>query len=159
MPLAAIRIAITTRLAAADPDSKCYAYRRWITDPEALKTELQPQAAGPIRVWMFWLESVSEQLATYATSSQSYQFGLRLYYSLSDAAQSEIVVADLIQTVRAAFRADLELGGAAFTTAPTAGPMQGSLGLQLDSLEMVTVGGVLCHQAALRLGVEELLTL
>ena len=159
MPLSTIRDAIAAQLAASDPGSKSYAYRRWITDPEELKKELQPVGNGPIRVWMFWVESIAERMETFNTTSQSYVFGLRLYYSLSDAAQSEIAVTDLVQTVRTAFRAALDLSGAAFTIVPTTGSMQGSVALQLENLDLVTLGGVLCHEARLRLGVEELVNL
>ena len=159
MSLAAIRTQITTILETADPGSKVYAYRRWILQPEALVAELQPAQNGPIRVWMFWLESVSERLMTMTQTRQNYVFGLRFYRSLVDADQSEIAVVDLIQTVRAAFRGNLDLSGAAFGIIPTDGPMQGAVAIQMDSLEVVTLGGVLCHQAALRLGVEELVSL
>lgn len=159
MPLTTIRTAISAVLAAAEPGSKVYAYRRWITDPEALKQELQSPENGPIRVWMFWVDSIAETMETYSTTSQSYVFGLRLYHSLSDAAQSEIIVTDLVQTVRAALRAALTLNGEAFTIVPTTGSMQRAVGPQLDALELVTLGGVLCHEARLRLGVEELITL
>jgi hypothetical protein len=158
MSLSAIRTAIETTLKAADPGSKVYAYRRWITQPEALLAELQPVEHGPIRVWMFWLESLAESMETYTQSNQDYQFGLRFYRSLVDVEQSEIAVVELVQTVRAAFRANQTLDGEAFTIVPTSGPMRSAVGLQLDSLEVVTLGGVLCHQASLRLGVEEIVT-
>lgn len=157
MPLDAIRTQITTMLATADPGSKVYAYRRWITQPDALVAELQPTADGPISVWMFWVESIAEALDTFRQNDQDYVIGFRFYRSLVDADQSEILVTDLIQTVRAAFRANDTLNGSAFTTTPTAGPMQRAVGLQLDALEVVTLGGVLCHEARLRLGVEELI--
>ena len=158
MSLSAIRTAIEDTLQAADPGSKVYAYRRWITQPEALLSELQPVENGPILVWMFWLDSLAEALETYTQSNQDYVFGLRFYRSLVDADQSEIAVAELVQTVRAAFRANLTLNGAAFSIVPTDGPMRRAVGLQLDSLEVVTLGAVLCHQASLRLGVEEIVT-
>lgn len=157
MPLPTIRTEIEAILKAADPGSKVYPYRRWIIQPEALAAELQPTEEGPIRVWMFWVESITETLDTFTQSNQDYVIGLRFYRSLVDADQSEILVTDLIQTVRAAFRANDTLNGSAFTITPTAGPMQRSLALQLDALEMVTLGGVLCHEARLRLGVEEVL--
>ncbi len=156
MPLSTIRSAIETILKAADPGSKVYTYRRWITQPDLLAAELQPAADGPILVWMFWLESLAESLDTFTQSNQEYVFGLRFYRSLVDADQSEILATELVQTVRAAFRADLTLNDAAFSIIPTAGPMRGAVGLQLDSLQVVTLGGVLCHEASLRLGVEEL---
>lgn len=159
MPLDQIRTQIEAMLTAADPGSKVYPYRRWIIDPAALAAELQPELDGPIRVWMFWVESIADSLDTYGLSDQSYVFGLRLYYSLSDAVQSEIAVTDLVQTVRAAFRGNLTLNGSAFSIVPTAGPMRNAVALQLDSLEVVTLAGVLCHQAALRLGVQEQLAL
>jgi hypothetical protein len=158
MPLATIRTQIEAILKAADPGSKVYAYRRWITQPDALIAELQPVSGGPVRVWMFWVESIAEALDTYTQTNQDYVIGFRFYRSLVDADQSEILVADLLQTVRAAFRANETLNGSAFTIIPTAGSMKGAVGLQLDGLEMVTLGGVLCHEARLRLGVEELLT-
>ena len=148
MPLTTIRSAIAALLATADPGSKSYAYRRWITDPEALTRELHPAGNGPIRVWMFWVESIAEKMETYNTSSQTYVLGLRLYYSLNDAAQSEIAVTDLVQTVRASFRAALDLNGTAFTIVPTTGSMQGAVALQLESLDLVTLGGVLTRRGS-----------
>lgn len=159
MALATIRTQIDTILKAADPGSKVYPYRRWILQPDALMAELQPTANGPISVWMFWVESIGEALDTFTQTNQDYVISLRFYRSLVDADQSEILVTDLIQTVRAAFRANETLNGSAFTIIPTAGPMKSAVGLQLDALEMVTLGGVLCHEGRLRLGVEELLAL
>ena len=155
MALATIRTQIAAILAAADSGSKVYAYRRWIIQPDELLAELVPAANGPVRVWMFWLESIQERLDTFTQASNYYTFGLRFYRSVVDADQSEIVTTDLIQTVRQAFRANLTLNGSAFSIIPTDGPMKGAVGAQLDSLNVVQLGGVLCHEGVLRLGVEE----
>jgi len=68
------------------------------------------------------------------------------YRALSDAAASEIEFDAAIEALRAAFDADLTLGGAVDTiVTPDAD------GLQLLISEPVMFAGVLCHQAVLEL--------
>lgn len=68
------------------------------------------------------------------------------YRSLSDGAASEIAFDAAIEALRAAFDADLSLGGVvASIVTPEAD------GLQLVKSEPVMFAGVLCHQAVLEL--------
>jgi hypothetical protein len=72
--------------------------------------------------------------------------------SLDDAAASELVFDDLIESIRDAFAADETLGGTVAQCAvPDDGSGNGESGIQLDDTGPAMFAGVLCHVCRLGL--------
>jgi hypothetical protein len=74
------------------------------------------------------------------------EWEIRGYMALADAGASELAFDDLIDAIRAKFRADLTIGGTVATT-----QAEGITGIQLRDSGPVLFGGMLCHKAVLRL--------
>jgi hypothetical protein len=156
MSLSTVRAEIKAMLERADPDSVVHDYERWTTDAAMLLTLFKPETDTHLRAWIFRPASIQEFALSRDSSVAVYLFLLRFIYSLVDAAATEKTALEIIETVREAFRANARLGGRSWSYVPTHGPLEGMLGLQLDKIEIVTLGGVQCHYGELRLAAEEI---
>lgn len=77
---------------------------------------------------------------------EEHTWTLRGYMSLADAEASELAFDALIESVRAAFRADDTLGGTVYTCVTDE-----AAGIQVVDSGPVMLSGVLCHSARLTL--------
>jgi hypothetical protein len=156
MSLQSVRDQIKTIIQQADPGSMVHDYERWTNQPDTLLALFKPSADTHLRAWIFKPTSIAEFHYTQQSNLAVYVFLVRFLYSEVDSEATEKTASQIIEAVRAAFRADLTLNTDRINTAIDEGPLQGLAGLQLDKLDLITLGGVMCHYGELRLAVQEL---
>lgn len=160
MPLTNIRAQILALMEATDTVSKVYDYERWTNDPNSLISLFKPAAGDThFRAWIFKPYSIAEFTLTSQDVLIVYLFLVRFVMSVKDADATEKTASDLIETMRTAFRqnSNLQLGNTCETIATSQGPLAGRSGLQLDKLDFIKLGGVLCHYAELKLAAQEVI--
>lgn len=149
MSQAAINTAILAKITATDSTGKAHAYSRWSADWSAFLALFQ--AGAQIRGWTVSREATATRQATAGEVEQAHVFVIRGIMGLQDSAASETAFQALLDSLQAAFLADDRLGGACETLSPDWGPMAGSVGAQISTVETRMFGSVLCHYAELRL--------
>lgn len=155
MSLQSVRDQIKAIIQQADPDSLVHDYERWTNQPDSLLTLFKPEDETHLRAWIFKPASIAEFHYTQDSNLAVYVFLFRFVYSAVDSEATEKTASQIIEAVRAAFRADLTLNNQQVNTSIEEGPLQGLAGLQLDKLDLITLGNVMCHYGELRLAVQE----
>ncbi|WP_447978082.1 hypothetical protein [Candidatus Nitrospira bockiana] len=155
MPLATIREQLKTVLQQADPGSLVHDYERWTNDPASLNALFKPGGETHLRAWIFKPVSLREFHYTQDALLTVYEFLLRFVYSLVDSEATEKQAWTIVEAVRQAVREHPLLNTDRISTSPQEGPIAGAAGLQVEKMELLTLGGVLCHYAELRLGIHE----
>lgn len=152
MSEADIRERIAVILAAADSAAVVHQYQRFSSD---LKTFIDLFRDGDNRIhgWVITRRAVAKRELT-SQIQRVYVFSLRGYYGMKDSAATEQAFQTMLDTIADAFDNDYTLGGTCETTTPEWGPMSGLAGLQIEDIDLRMFGGVLCHFAECRLGVQ-----
>lgn len=150
MSLETIRNNIEATLNGVPNIGKVYNYLRWSSDWSKFLDAFK-DTEGRIRGCMFTRQSVGTRRDTIGENEGMHVFRFVFLMGLKDADATGIVFDDLLESIVAAFKADLTLGGACLTTHPDWGPLAGLVALQIDLIEPRMFGGVLCHYAEGRL--------
>lgn len=150
--LAIHRAAIVAQMAAIVDIGQVHAHERYLPDEGRFKAAYLftlPDTTKQIRGW--WLRRVRTLERTVSTGSvmNEHTWQWRGYMSFNDAQDTELTFDELIETYRAAFRADPGLGGVCEQNPLDLG--QGEDGVQVVDAGPVTFCSVLCHSAVLQL--------
>ena len=147
--LAEIRAAIVAELNAIAAIGVVHDYERYAAREGDFRTlYLYDLGAGEkqIRGWYVRRLSTVETSAALGRFEETHQWLIRGFMAIDDASASEKTFDDLIEAIRARFRANESLGGLiASVVAP------GGKGVDLVESQPVLFGGVLCHSARLQL--------
>jgi len=142
--LATIRAAIVAKLNTVSGIGVVHDYERYASQAADFRTLYL--TGGQILGWHVRRVSVSSKFIAYGEWEETNSWEIRGYAGLNDADASEIAMDNLVEAIRAAFRADDDLGGVVDScTTPDAA------GIQLTSSVPVMFAGVLCHGVLLSL--------
>ena len=153
MNLPAIREQIKVILAGVAGIGVIHDYERWATDWNKFLDHYK-DAGGRINGWTITRDATPERWLTNIDYERVFEMVIRGYYGLQDAAASEILFQDLIESICDEFRGNDTLNGTCETTCPEFGGMTGKSGIQVIIVEPRMFGGVLCHYCELRLGAQ-----
>lgn len=162
MSLQQIRTQIKQTFELADPGSLVHDFERFPdpTKPNDVKTLFQPQANGPFRAWIFRPTSRQQFVLSRDSVLVVRLFVVRLIHTVKDADATEKTLWDsVIEPVCGAFLAHAALGGFNWSPVITAGPLDGTIGLQIDRVDYLVFGSVFCHYGEGRLAVQEMQTI
>ncbi|HYE35503.1 hypothetical protein [Methylocaldum sp.] len=143
----AIRTAIVAKLNSVADIGRVHAYERYanqMADLSALYAWDAGSGQKQLRGWFARRVGIQESKPSEPTFRETITWQIRGYLALSDAAASELAFDDLIDAIRAAFRADDTLGGAVATCW-----IDDEAGIQSDDAGPVLFANVLCHSARL----------
>uniref|UniRef100_A0A6M3K4I7 Uncharacterized protein n=1 Tax=viral metagenome TaxID=1070528 RepID=A0A6M3K4I7_9ZZZZ len=158
MSMADIRERITAILAAIEGVGNVHEYQRFSADLGKFRDLFKWQDAEgneSIRGWIITRKATAKRELTSSQVQKVHVFDIRGYMGMQDSGATEIVFQDLLNSMEAAIDADYTLSGACETTTPEWGPGAGLAGLQIQDVDLRMFGGVLCHFAQCRLGVQE----
>jgi hypothetical protein len=135
-----IRDAIVATISSVPNIGNVFSFERYAASEKAFRDLYE--SAGQVRGWHV---RRTARVETGAHGEVRTTWEIRVFWSLSDADESELAFDDAIDAVIDAFRADPRLGGVVFT------PLED----QPDVPEIIDSGpvkfaGVLCHSARLR---------
>ena len=142
-----VRNAIVTTLLGV-PGIGVVHNRERYADRQAEFRTLYMHAPDNVNGWFVRFEGRNESEESVGRHLVVVRWRLQGFYGFDDAAGSEVAFVALVEAAAAAFRADPTLGGAALDTLASG---SGESGLQVDAVEPVMFGGILCHRAACRL--------
>lgn len=152
--LAVQRAAIAAAIAAVPDAGQVHDYERYAERESDFRGLYVATVAGQpqIRGWHVRRTTTREIAAALGVATEVNTWRIVGYAGIDDAAASEKTFDDLVETVRAAFRADPTLGGVFadlcdLTAAPDAAPY----GLQVTGSAPVLFAGKLCHRVELAL--------
>jgi hypothetical protein len=149
MSLQAIRSAIAATLLAVPNIGVVHEYERYSHDLAKLKELYYSKAHRQLRGWFVRRTATKENGILPPRYLEEVNWQIRGVISLDDGAQSELVMDELIEAVRDAFRANRTLSGTVLKIGQL--PATASRGLQMDDFGPVMFGGVLCHGVRLSL--------
>lgn len=132
-------------LAAVNGAGKVNAYRRAVSADVDLLAAYKDDATGMIRGWDITRESTASEDHTVGATQELHTIVMRGFMSVNDANASEKTFQDLIESVRAAFRAKRNLNGSAIDSTP----------MQARTVSAATIGGVLVHYCELTIVAQE----
>lgn len=148
MSLETIRAAIVARLNATPGIGRVHSYERFARSEK----EFRDLYADGNRILGWHVRRTkTHSVGRGAAHQVAHNFSIRGFMSLEDASASELAFDALIESIRAAFRADDTLGGLARTCSDETGA-----GVQVADSGPVMFAGVLCHAATLQLTVHTL---
>lgn len=104
-----------------------------------------PSGAVQVRGWHLRRTGTRERELGVGRTFNAHTWQLRGFMALDEATGSELVFDELIEAIRAAYRADPTLGGAADLS-----PADGA-GVDVTDSRPVVFSGALCHSAVLQL--------
>ncbi len=139
-----VRTAIVAQLQTVTGIGRVHAYQRYAANNKAL-ADCYVQD-GQLRGWFVRRLSVQEKTGTRNRNVEISRWLLRGYLAVSDEQQSELEFDGVIDGIRAAFRAEQPLAGAAVWTRAT--DANGQAGIALTESAPVLFAGVLCHAAS-----------
>lgn len=121
-------------------------YVRWHKDwPNMLTMFKVTSPTSQIRTWDISRKSTSETEKACRTNLRVHDFRIRGFMSLDDSAATEKTFQTLLEAVAAAFRNKPTFSGTVLIVDP----------LQIENVDHVMVGDVLCHMAECSLRVTE----
>lgn len=136
-----IRGAIKAKIEGVAGTGIVHDYERYANDLAAFKSLYV--SAGTLKGWLIRRVATRETSPAVGRWIVTHRWQIRAYQGLDDAAASEKAFDTLIESVRAAFRADDTLGGVVGTcTLP-----DDIAGLQVEDAGPVMFAGVLAHSA------------
>lgn len=155
MSLELIRSAIVTTLQGIASIGLVHPYERYAADLKALAALYTTEISGQrqLRGWYVQRAKTMEAQSAKRAFFDRHTWRVRGFMSLADADQSELVFDGLVEAARAAFRADLTLGGVVM-----APEKDEHAGVAVES-GPVLFAGVLCHSATLTLTTKSFVTL
>ncbi len=146
MSSAAIRTAIVSVISGVADIGRVHAYRRYTTSLADFKPLHFSATHNDIRSWQvsrYAYDEVDPLAGAHGVETTRWE--IHGYLSVDDANQSELTLDALVESLRAAFKADRTLGGTVDDIIlPDRG---GKVGLQLEAMEHVMFADVLCHRA------------
>lgn len=153
MSLATHRTALVALLNGVANIGRVHAYQRYAraeADFAALYLHTLPDGAKQLRGWQVSNVEIEEKTLGVGRVVVRYGWRMRGYMALADAQATELAFDSLVEDVRAAYRADPTLGGAA------------EVDDELDGIQKLDAGpvlfcGVLCHSALLGVKTKEYL--
>ena len=151
MSLSTVINGADTVLATVTGMGSRHKFVRRIPTREELIAQARPTTNGPINVWFISRESTqSEQRDGNLTEFiERHVVIIEAWYSVNDAGSTESTFQDLIEAVRAAFRADQSLGSNPSLVAAPA---------SVRIVDHDKIGPALCHHTILTLPVTEYLS-
>lgn len=152
MSLSAILAACKTEMSEVSGMGKVYAYERWTANWTNF-LNLFKTTGNKINGWMITRIATPQRQETLGEKERAHILLFRGVYGLDDSADTESTFQTQIEAMVTKFNEDANenLGGVCLTTHPDWGPMDGSVGLQVDKVEIRVFGTVLCHYAECRL--------
>ena len=153
MSAATHRAALVALITAVPDAGRVHDYERFAREEAAFRAHYLhtlPGGAKQLRGWQISRAAVAERLVGVGRWLVEHSWRVRGYMALDDAAATELVFDGLVESLRAAFRADPTLGGLS-----TAGPVGDEDGIQMRDAGPVMFCGVLCHSALLTLQTRE----
>lgn len=146
-----IRAAIRAKLAGVAEIGAVHDYERYVQRANELQALYVVSIDGQdqLRGWFVRrVATIEQDLAAGAGGRYVVQHTWRIrgYMALNDANASEIVFDALIEAIRDAFRADINLGGLVSSI-----ETEDQAGIGVDESEPVLFAGVLCHACRLSL--------
>jgi hypothetical protein len=141
-----IRQQIYTIISGVPGVGKVYDYERWSVDWTKFVTLFQDPASGRILGWEMSRVAVESQFLSRVEEETTHRFVIKGYLGLKDADATEKMFNGLIEAIRAAFRGNVTLNGAAELATPLTAPI----------IDVRTFGSVLCHYGELHLAVTEI---
>ena len=154
MSLADIREQIKVVLVGVPGIGVVHDYERMAIDRNKF-LDLYKDASGRINGCTFAREKRPKKQATMGETEKAHVFVIRRIMGLKDVEATGIIFDDHLESLGDAFDDDDTLNDACRTINPDWGPMEGSVGLQIETIEPRMFGGVLCHYAECRLCVIE----
>jgi hypothetical protein len=148
--LAQIRAAIKATLQGVAGVGQVHEYERYATREKEMRELFLDAGSGRLLGWVFYRERTSEQELDIGEVRRLHTWRLYGFMGLDDASQTGLLFDDLVELVAGAFRADPTLGGLVLATKDL-NQSRGAMGLQVERIEPVMFGGVLCHRATLSL--------
>lgn len=152
--VAAIRAAIVATLRSVPGIGVVNDHERYAKAVDGLRALYVPSGEQQLRGWWVRRVKLAERDRVLPRSIEYTQWRIQGVMALDDASASELAFDDLIETARAAFRANDTLGG---TVSQCALPDGSEAGLQLLDAGPVNFAGVLCHGARLSLTTQRIL--
>lgn len=154
--LVEIRAAIVARLESVEGIGRVHDYERYAENMKKLKdlylvpaVPADPEADPPVlaqKAYLqgFFVRRISTSVSAPALNSKTvrHRWRIRGYRALDDDGSSELAFDAVLEDIRAAFAADVTLGGVVDTT--HVGP---EAGLQLEESAPLIFADVLCHGA------------
>ncbi len=147
MSLDTIRSAIVAKLEAVSGIGLVHGYERYARKQSDFRAFYED--GDKVLGWFIRRRATRETEETNLRNTVVHTWDIRGYMSLQDAEATELAFDLLIESVRAAFRDDITIGGAVDTTV-----IDGKVGLQLEDSGPVMFSGILCHGARLSLMTE-----
>lgn len=147
--LAQIRAAIVAELSAITGIGRVHDYERYAKQESEFRNLYLADLGGgvsQIRGWHVRRLTTSETHAVMASHEDVHEWQLRGFMAIDDSAASEKTFDDLIEAVRARFRANNNLGGLIASVYSPDGK-----GPELTESQPVLLAGVLCHSARIKL--------
>lgn len=149
------RAALAALIAAVPQIGRVHDYQRYARGEEAFKAHYLhtlPDGSTQLRGWQFSRVAVAERSVGVGRTLNEHSWEIRGFLALNDEAATELTFDDLVEQIRAAYRADPTLGGLA-----TGEPIGDEDGIQMRDAAPVMFCGVLCHSALLTLQTREYL--
>lgn len=145
MSLSVVRAAIVAAMNTVPEIGVVQPFERYAHDLAKLKQLYFSATHQQLRGWYVRRLTTSENGILPPRYLEAVTWRIQGFMALDDAASSELVMDELIESLRAVFRADRTLGG----TVTKTGRLQPNAerGLQLVDSGPVLFGGVLCHGA------------
>jgi len=147
--LAAVRTAIVANVAAVTDIGTVHDYERYAKNQTEMRGFYEATISGVKQIRGWHLVRLSDRTINPALGRDDVraEWELRGFMSLDDAAATEKTFDALVNAVRAALRADPDLGNVANTHDADSE----QAGWQVPEINKVMFTGVLCHHARLRL--------
>lgn len=159
MTVAAIRTAIKTLMLTVPDVGVVHEYERYTTDMAGVRALYLYAPANQLRGWFVRRANTKEVGRIQNRSVEIIRWQIRGFMALDDSAQSELAMDNLVEGLRAAFRADETLGGTvAQCSVPAPGGGSGESALQVEDFGPVMFASVLCHGVRLGLNTYRYLT-
>lgn len=153
MSAAEHRAALVALIAAVPQTGRVHDYQRYAREDGPFREHYlhtSPGGAKQLRGWQISRVAVAERLVGLGRALNEHSWQIRGYLALDDAAATELTFDNLVEDIRAAYRADPTLGGLS-----TAEPINEEDGIQMSDAGPVMFCGVLCHSALLTLHTRE----
>lgn len=143
--LAAIRAAIKATLESVAGVGKVHDFERYAAREKELRDLYLDTVTGRLTGWVFFRERTTESELDIGEVRRVHAWRVLGVMGLDDADSTGLLFDNLVEAVAAAFRVDPTLGGVVLATKDLT-QSRGPIGLQVERIEPVMFGGVLCHR-------------
>lgn len=153
MSVATHRAGLLALISAVPEVGRVHDYQRYARGEDAFRAHYMhtlPDGSTQLRGWQISHVGVAERLVGLGRTLNEHSWVIRGYLALKDEDATELTFDDLVEAIRAAYRANPTLGGVA-----TGEPIGDEDGIQKRDAAPVMFCGVLCHSALLTLQTRE----